>query len=125
MHGQRHPELAEVARLVSDLRADLEPHMAREERVLFPAIRELAEGPASFPFGSISNPIRVMLAEHDRVGQLLEQLRAASVDYAVPADGCASYHSLYGRLEHLEADTHRHVHLENNVLFPAALDQAE
>ena len=125
VHGQRHPELAEVARLVSDLRADLEPHMAKEESVLFPAIRELTEGPASFPFGSISNPIRVMLGEHDRVGSLLRELRTASADYAVPTDGCASYHSLYGRLEHLEADTHRHVHLENNVLFPAVLDQAE
>lgn len=125
VHGQRHPELAEVARLMSELWADLEPHMAKEEGLLFPAILELADGPTSFPFGSISNPIRVMLGEHDRVGALLEQLRAASADFAVPADGCASYHSLYGRLEQLEVDTHRHVHLENNVLFPAVLGQAE
>jgi regulator of cell morphogenesis and NO signaling len=121
VHGQRHPELTEVARLVSELRADLEPHLAKEEDVLFPAIHEMARGPAAFPFGPISNPIQVMLSEHDRVGELLASLRATTADFAVPDDGCASYHALYGRLEHLEADTHRHVHLENNVLFPAVL----
>lgn len=125
VHGQRHPELAEVARLVSELRVDLEPHLAKEENVLFPAIHELTRGAASFRFGPISNPIQVMFSEHDRVGELLAGLRAATADFAVPGDGCASYHALYGRLEHLEADTHRHVHLENNVLFPAVLALAE
>lgn len=123
-HGSRHPELVEVARLVSELRADLEPHLAREEQVLFPAIGRLADGgDHSFPFGSISNPIRVMLAEHDRAGELLSQLRATADGYEVPADGCGSYRALYGRLADLEADTHRHIHLENNVLFPAVLDE--
>jgi regulator of cell morphogenesis and NO signaling len=123
-HGARHPELVEVARLVSELRSDLEPHLAREEQVLFPAIRKLADGGEhSFPFGAISSPIRVMLAEHDRAGELLSQLRTAAVGYVVPADGCGSYQALYGRLADLEADTHRHIHLENNVLFPAVLDE--
>jgi regulator of cell morphogenesis and NO signaling len=121
VHGGRHPELAEVARPVADLQADLEPHMLKEERILFPSIRALAAGQRDFPFGTIANPIRMMGAEHDRDGELLAALRAATGDFVVPADGCASYRSLYERLAALEADTHRHIHLENNVLFPAAI----
>jgi len=92
VHGERHPELHEVARLFGELRADLEPHLAKEEQVLFPAIRRLVEeGPVELPFGTIANPIRVMAAEHEGAGELLEALRAATSGYRVPADGCASY----------------------------------
>jgi regulator of cell morphogenesis and NO signaling len=93
----------------------------KEERVLFPAIAALAAGQTEFPFGSIANPIRMMLREHDQAGDLLARLRVVTAGYAPPADGCASYRSLYERLAALEADTHRHIHLENNVLFPAAV----
>ena len=119
VHGSRHAELTQVAALVTEIRDDLVPHLAKEEQVLFPAIREWADGQRSFPFGRLSNPVRMMMVEHDRAGELLEQLRAVTEGYAAPADGCASYQTLYGRLEHLELDTHRHVHLENNVLYPA------
>jgi regulator of cell morphogenesis and NO signaling len=119
VHGSRHPELERVAALVREIRDDLEPHLGKEERVLFPAIRDWADGQRSFPFGTLSNPVRMMMLEHDRAGELLEQLRAATSGYTPPADGCTSYRTLYARLEHLESDTHRHVHLENNVLFPA------
>ncbi len=124
VHGANHPELATVAHLVHELRADLEPHLLREERVLFPMIRELATATASphFHCGSLSNPIRVMLTEHDTVGDLLAQLRASTDSYRVPDDGCASYQALYSGLAELEADTHLHVHKENNVLFPAVLE---
>jgi regulator of cell morphogenesis and NO signaling len=121
VHGARHPELGEVHRLVAEVRADLEPHLLKEERVLFPAIRALAAGPGDFPFGTVQNPIRMMGIEHDRCGELLAELRAATGGYAVPDDACPSYRSLYERLAALEADTHRHIHLENNVLFPAAI----
>lgn len=121
VHGGRHPELVEVARLVHEIRLDLEPHLAKEETVLFPAIRDAAAGRSDFPFGSITDPVRVMMVEHDRAGELLAELRAAAGDHAVPNDGCASYRSLYERLAHLEADTHRHIHLENNVLFPTVV----
>jgi regulator of cell morphogenesis and NO signaling len=110
-----------VAALVTELRADMEPHLDKEEQVLFPAIRRLAEDPMELPSGSISNPIRVMLVEHEQVGRLLADLRAAAGDYHVPDDACASYRSLYGRFGDLEADTFRHIHLENNVLFPAVV----
>jgi regulator of cell morphogenesis and NO signaling len=119
VHGSRHPELERVAALVHEIRDDLDPHLAREENVLFPAIGDWADGQRSFPFGTLSNPVRVMMLEHDRAGELLEELRAVTSGYTPPEDGCASYRTLYARLEHLEADTHRHVHLENNVLFPA------
>jgi len=123
VHGARHPELAEVARLVAALRADLEPHLAKEEQVLFPAIRRLAAAATGSPARSIAAPVRVLLAEHDGAADLLAELRAAARGFAVPDDACASFRSLYERLELLEADTRRHVHLENNVLFPAVLGE--
>lgn len=126
VHGERHPELAQVLDLTRALRADLDPHLRKEEMVLFPMIRQLAAAepgaPApAFHCGSAANPISVMLAEHDRTGELLDELRTASGDYGVPADGCASYRALYDGLAAVEADTHLHVHKENNVLFPAVL----
>ncbi len=124
VHGDRHPELAEVEVLFATLRADLEPHLMREEQVLFPMVRELAAATArpSFHCGSLANPISVMLSEHDIAGELLARVRVATNDYAVPDDGCASYQALYAGLAELEADTHLHVHKENNLLFPMVLD---
>jgi regulator of cell morphogenesis and NO signaling len=125
VHGDRHPELADVRCLVAELRADLEPHLVKEERVLFPAIHALAAGERDFPFGTVANPIRMMMLEHDRAGELLAALRSATAGYALPDDACASYRSLYERLDALEADTHAHIHKENFALFPAALRVAE
>jgi regulator of cell morphogenesis and NO signaling len=121
VHGVRRPELHDVQRLVVALRADLEPHLMKEERVLFPAIHAIASGRREFPFGSIANPIRMMTMEHDRAGELLTELRDLTLGYVVPDDACTSYRSLYERLEALEHDTHVHIHKENHVLFPAAL----
>lgn len=125
VHGGRHPELAEVARLVAEVGADLEPHLMKEERVLFPAIHDIVGGRSEFPFGSVANPIRMMMLEHDRCGELLAALRSAAGGFAIPADACASYRSLYERIEALELDTHRHIHKENHVLFPAAIALSE
>jgi regulator of cell morphogenesis and NO signaling len=125
VHGRRHAELTEVHELVVALRADLEPHLLKEERVLFPAIAALAGGRREFPFGSVANPIRMMSLEHDRAGELLARLRTVTDVYTVPPDGCASYRALYERLAALELDTHLHIHKENHVLFPAALRLAE
>jgi len=124
VHGERHPELAQVRDLYAELHADLAPHLRKEEQVLFPMIRELAaaDDAPSFHCGSLANPISVMMTEHDRAGELLEQLREVSHDYELPADACASYTSLYQRLEALEADTHLHVHKENNILFPTVVE---
>ena len=124
VHGERHPELVELAATVAELRADLEPHMAREELALFPMIRQLVEADGATSNGPSADdlergPITAMRFEHDQTGRLLERLRSLSSGFEVPDDGCASYSSLYQRLAVLEADTHLHVHKENNVLFEA------
>jgi regulator of cell morphogenesis and NO signaling len=124
VHGERHPELAEVRSTFEALRGDLEPHLMKEERVLFPMIRELAASDTapSFHCGTLRNPIGVMGTEHDRVGEMLAHLRELTDGYQAPDDGCASYRMLYAGLAELEADTHLHVHKENNLLFPAVLE---
>jgi len=119
VHGQNHPELIEVHRLVAELRAELEPHLMREERALFPMIRQLM-GDAGFTGADLEQgPIAHMLIEHEDAGNLLADLRRVTDGYTVPPDGCASYHNLFQRLEAIEEDTHLHIHKENNVLFPA------
>lgn len=127
VHGQNHSELERVQSLFAALRGDLIPHMLKEEQVLFPHIARLEEAgkngepaPAAF-FGTVRNPVQMMIREHDRAGELLRELRSACGNYEVPADGCASYHALYQGLEELEVDLHQHIHLENNILFPRAI----
>jgi regulator of cell morphogenesis and NO signaling len=122
-HGTRHPELLDVAAAYAELRAELEPHLAKEEQVLFPMIRELASSAdvPAFHCGTLQNPISVMLVEHDRAGELLGTLRTLTDGYETPPDGCASYEALFAGLADLEADTHLHVHKENNLLFPAVM----
>ena len=124
VHGERHPELTGIATCYATIRADLEPHLLKEERVLFPMVRELGGAIAAptFHCGSLRNPISMMLAEHDTVGELLARLRGLTNGYQPPVDACASYDALFAGLAELEADTHLHVHKENNVLFPAVLD---
>lgn len=122
VHGERHPELVVLAEDVKELRDELEPHMMKEERVLFPLIRALDDPAAGAPAMDPAGPISVMMAEHDAAGALLERIRARTGDFVVPADACASYAALYQGLEAVEGDTHIHVHKENNVLFPAVLE---
>ena len=123
-HGANHPELLTVGELFQRLCSDLEPHMFKEERVLFPYIvtMEQAETVLAAPFGTVKNPIRMMMMEHDTAGDLLRKLRAATSDYRVPSDACISYQTLYQALEGFEKDLHQHIHLENNVLFPKAVE---
>ena len=120
VHGKRHSELGAIAECYEKVRADLEPHLIKEEQVLFPMIRELAiaQSVPSFHCGTLRNPISMMLREHDAVGELLAQLRQLTGDYHVPADGCPSYKACFAGLAELEADTHLHIHKENNLLFP-------
>jgi regulator of cell morphogenesis and NO signaling len=127
-HGGNHPELVHLDELLTRLCADLRPHMFKEEQVLFPYIMAMAAAagqnrPAPFaPFGTVKNPVRMMMMEHDTAGQILGELRALTSDYKVPADACISYQTLYQALENFEKDLHQHIHLENNILFPRALE---
>ncbi len=123
VHGAAHPELKRVRDLLDLLAQDLIPHMLKEERMLFPYIAALAAGESPHAaFGSVENPLRVMHYEHDHVGTLLRALSLLTDGYRPPPDACASYAALYAGLEDLQADLHEHIHLENNLLFPAALE---
>ncbi len=120
-HGERHPELDEVFDLLEALTSDMLPHLQKEEQILFPFIRRMEAGqPTEACFPSVQAPIRVMEAEHEVVGDLLARLRACTNGYVAPADGCASFRALYDGLRDLEADTHRHIYLENHLLHPRA-----
>jgi regulator of cell morphogenesis and NO signaling len=128
VHGQNHPELFEIQDQFGKLRGELEPHMLKEESVLFPYIVRMEEAAAANqtlpppPFRTVQNPVRVMMAEHDAAGYILGKMREASSNYAVPPDGCISYKTLYSALAVLEVDLHQHIHLENNILFPRAVE---
>lgn len=127
VHGDQHPEVLEVARLFNQVAEDLTLHLSKEEKVLFPFIKELAlvqrEGgklPES-AFGNVSNPIHVMESEHEQAGELLHTIREITNDFTLPENACNSYTILYKKLDEYENDLHKHVHLENNILFPKAL----
>lgn len=126
VHGNKDSRLAELARTHDALQEELMTHMAKEEKVLFPYCRELetAEILPQFLCGSIGNPIRVMEIEHAQAGQLLEQMRALTDGYTPPDWACNTYRALLDGLAEMETDIHRHIHEENNVLFPKALQIA-
>lgn len=122
-HGRNHSELVHLNELLTRLCADLKPHMFKEEQILFPYIVAMSQNGAVpyAPFGTVKNPIRMMMMEHDTAGEILRDMRALTSDYKVPADACISYQTLYQALENFEKDLHQHIHLENNILFPKAL----
>jgi regulator of cell morphogenesis and NO signaling len=120
VHGELHPELPIMRGVLAELRDELIPHLAKEERVLFPRIRALAGGSGAAAQAMLDGPIQVMLAEHDHAGDMLQHLRFLSKDYALPDGACGSYRALFQSLEALEQDLHQHIHLESNVLFPRA-----
>ena len=128
VHGERHPELPRMRAIFADLAQELTTHMMKEEMVLFPYIVRMEEAMVENsivlpgPFGSVRNPVAMMMHEHDGAGQALADLHAASSGYQPPADACASYRSLYQALAEFEADLHQHIHLENNILFPRAIE---
>lgn len=131
-HGENHPELLTIRDLLQQLFAELKGHMFKEEQILFPFVvefeRAVVQGrPAPFaPFGNVNNPIRMMCMEHDAAGDILRELRKLSGgDYRPPADSCLSYQTFYQALEGFEQDLHQHIHLENNVLFPKAIELEE
>jgi len=127
VHGERHPELIQAAGLFSRIGNDLTLHMVKEEKILFPFIKELAQVYntggmlPSADFGKISVPIQVMESEHEQVGGDFETIRTITSNYLLPVDACSSYTILFKRLEEYESDLHRHVHLESNILFPKAI----
>jgi len=122
-HGENHPELAEVCRVFRGLRMEIEAHLMKEERILFPMIRQIevaAEMPR-FHCGSMSGPVSVMEMEHDSAGEALRRMSELTGGYEAPADACNTYRAALDGLREMEGDLHLHIHKENNILFPRAL----
>lgn len=117
VHGDSHPELLKVHELFYEFKKELLEHMAKEEEVVFPLIRQLADGTVENREEAI-NMIVELEKEHDHAGEILRQIRAVTSDYTLPLDACGTYRLVYKRLEDLEGLTFMHVHLENNILFP-------
>ena len=130
-HGSTHPELLPIQQLVESLGEDLLQHLDKEEVILFPCIVSLernlsACGPRSLAcFGNVRNPVRVMMAEHDAAGAALAQIRSLSRDFTPPEGACPTYRGFYQALSEFERDLRQHVHLENNILFPRAIELEE
>ena len=128
VHGESHPELRRLHTIFQELKHELTSHMFKEEQLLFPYIENLetavgrGEPAPTAVFGTVRNPVRMMMQEHDDAGQALRGLREVSSNYQVPADGCISFRTLYQALEEFEKDLHQHIHLENNILFPRAAE---
>jgi regulator of cell morphogenesis and NO signaling len=127
VHGKKHPETIQIADLFLAVREELEAHMMKEERILFPQIKQMVLNKRENsqllppPFGTIQNPIRMMEYEHTSAGDALSQIRELSNNYAHPEDACSTFKALYSELKEFEEDLHKHIHLENNILFPKSI----
>jgi regulator of cell morphogenesis and NO signaling len=130
-HGKQHPELAQIQQLVKEVDDELTQHLFKEEKILFPYIKTLVTAAKSGQplqqagFGTVQNPIRMIETEHEMVGKNLARIRELSANYLLPEGACNSYKLLYSLLEEFEDDLHLHIHLENNILFPKALELEE
>jgi regulator of cell morphogenesis and NO signaling len=128
VHGKNHPELQDVRAAFSGLAQELTTHMMKEEMVLFPYIVRMEEAVVQKepvlppPFGTVENPVAMMMHEHDSAGVALRAMRQASAGYTPPGDACISFQTLYKALADFETDLHQHIHLENNILFPRAIE---
>jgi len=128
VHGDRHPELREVERLFNLSAGDLTVHMKKEEFILFPFIRKMikqqqaGEPFVAPPFGTIQNPIAMMHHEHDAEGDRYQKIADLTNQYTPPADACNTYRVTFAMLKEFEADLHLHIHLENYILFPKAIE---
>lgn len=125
-HGGRHPELIRIAELFSAIREEMDLHMQKEEKILFPRIAEAEtlwqKGQPLYMNGTyISAPVAVMEQEHDHAGEMMAEIRELTRNYEAPADACTTYRLSFAALQQFEQDLHRHVHLENNILFPRAM----
>jgi regulator of cell morphogenesis and NO signaling len=126
VHGQNHQWMLRLREVFNAFCQEIASHMAKEEQILFPMIRSIDAGHSRVAqhCGGLANPIRVMEHEHDSAGDGLAQMRSLTSDFTPPQDACGTFRAMIDGLRQLEADMHQHVHKENNVLFPRAL-QAE
>ncbi len=126
VHSDRHPELIEVSKLFYESAGELSMHMKKEELTLFPFIRkmvkaEVAGSTVEAPFGSVQNPIKAMMMEHDNEGERFRTISKLTDNYNPPLDACNTYRVTFSLLKEFEEDLHLHIHLENNILFPKSI----
>ncbi|MDP2336751.1 MAG: iron-sulfur cluster repair di-iron protein [Bacteroidota bacterium] len=127
VHGEHHSEVIRINELFQDLAEELLSHMQKEELILFPYIKELVASKSDGNcagdscFGTVAGPISVMEQEHENAGVILKELFRLSDGYTVPDDACNTFRVLFGKMKEFEDDLHRHIHLENNILFPKAI----
>ncbi|GAA4242545.1 iron-sulfur cluster repair di-iron protein [Winogradskyella damuponensis] len=127
VHGERHPELFKINELFTASAGELASHMKKEELILFPFIKKMVNAKLedqtvqSPQFGTVENPIAMMMEEHDNEGARFREIDALTNNYTPPADACNTYKVTFAMLEEFEKDLHLHIHLENNILFPEAI----
>ena len=127
-HGDTQAELPLIQTKLALLDEELTQHLAKEEVVLFPYVAKLERaskngtGAPHGCFGTVANPIAMMTSEHDTAGSLIAEIRELSNQFTTPAGACPTYHAFYDGLREFEQDLHQHIHLENNILFPRAIE---
>lgn len=123
VHGRRHPEVVEIKTLFDKIAAEMEAHLSEEEQVLFPTVKRLEAAhkagaePANRDRVAIRDSLLKLHREHEAIGDAVHQIRDLSKDYAIPEDACNTFAVTYHKLKEFEGDLHKHVHLENNILF--------
>ena len=128
VHGQHHPELFEINEHFTATAGELAMHMKKEELILFPFIKKMEKanqegtGLEMPPFGSVQNPIDMMMHEHTTEGERFRKIEELTNNYNPPAEACNTYRVTFALLKEFEADLHLHIHLENNILFPKAIE---
>jgi regulator of cell morphogenesis and NO signaling len=128
VHGARHPELIEIENLFTASAQELLFHMEKEEKILFPQIRKMMQTEQQKmefnkpPFGTVENPIQMMMQEHENEGDRFRKIEELSDNYTPPLDACTTYRVAFALLKEFEEDLHLHIHLENNILFPKAIE---
>lgn len=132
VHGQAHPELFKITELFNQSAGELTAHMKKEELILFPYVRKMLKdrenqksGISKPHFGSVKNPIKMMMDEHENEGERFERIAALSENFTPPSDACNTYRVTYALLDEFKTDLHQHIHLENNILFPKAIKMEE
>ena len=126
VHGNNHPELIRINQLFMECSGELAQHMNKEELILFPFIKEMMSATKSHDaietplFGTVHNPISLMIEEHDAEGERFRAIAALTNNYTAPTDACDTFRVTYAMLEEFEQDLHKHIHLESNILFPKA-----
>jgi regulator of cell morphogenesis and NO signaling len=127
VHGKNHPELSEISEIWKAVSAELANHMIKEERMLFPYIKSLANAKRSSsgyqyaPFGTVENPISMMEREHANAGDAFFKIKELTNNFLIPADACTTFAVFFDELRDFENDLHMHIHLENNILHPKAI----